>query len=93
MLEKLQEVFTSYQPLEPNRHHWKDCIHRGELEPVIELAKEYADKPDKLLALYTLTTQVSTATVVAELGVDHCQLKYAIECVRERLRQLYARRV
>ena len=93
VLEKLKEVFESYQPLEPNRHHWKECINRGELDPVIELAKEYVDKPDKLLALYTLTTQVSTATIVAELGVDHCQLKYAMECVRERLRQLYARRV
>ena len=93
VLEKLQEVFASYRPLEPNLHHWKECINRGELDPVIKLAETYAEQPDKLLALYTLTTQVSTATIVDELGVDHCKLKYAIECVRERLRQLYARRV
>lgn len=86
-------MFESYRPLDLNRHHWKDCVNLGELDPVIELAETYAGQPDKLFALYTLTTQVSTATVVDELGVDHCQLKYAMECVRERLRQLYARRV
>lgn len=93
VLEKLQEVFASYRPIEPNRHHWKDCVNRGELDPVIALAQTYAEQPDRLLALYILTTRVSTTTVVTELGMDHCKLKYAIECVRERLRQLYARRV
>lgn len=90
VLERLQEAFATYQPIEPNRHHWRECVNNGELDPVIELAQKYADKPDRLLALYNLTTQVSTTTIVEELGVDHCKFKYATECVREELRALYA---
>ena len=89
VLERLQEAFSAYQPIEPNRKHWRECVKNGELDPVIELASKYADKPDRLLALYVLTTQVSTTTVVQELGVNHCKLKYATECVREELRSLY----
>lgn len=88
--ERLKEAFYSYRPIGANRHYWRECIERGVLDPVIELAKKYADKPDRLLALYVLTTQVSTTTVVSELGVNHCKFKYATECLREELRQLYA---
>lgn len=93
VLERLQTVLASYRPIEPNRHNWRDCLKEGQVEPVIALAKEYIDEPRKLLALYSLTTQVSTETIIQELGVDACALKYAQECVRHDLRYRYARRV
>ena len=93
VLEQLQTAFASYRPLEPNKNYWHQCLKTGYIEPVIELAKKYGDEPKKLLALYSLTTQVSTATIVKELGINDCVLKYAMECVREELRYSYACRV
>jgi len=93
VLERLQDVLASYRPIEPNRNYWRECIKEGLFDPVIEVAKRYADKPDRLLALYTLTTRVSTGTIIEDLGVNHCAFKYAVECVRKELRCLYASRV
>lgn len=93
VLAQLQSVLASYRPLEPNRQYWRDCLKAGQVAPVMVLAEQYADEPMKLLALYSLTTQVSTRTLVDELGVNVCVLKYAMECVRHALRDLYARRM
>ncbi|MEO1163710.1 MAG: hypothetical protein AAFV98_08010 [Chloroflexota bacterium] len=91
--EKLQEVFSSYKPIESNKYYWRECIKKGELDPVIALAEKYADDPSRLLALYTLTTQVSKTTILNELGVSLYAFKYAVGRVRQELRCLYARRV
>jgi len=90
---KLQEVFVSYRPVEPDKDHWRRCLQNGDVEPVVELAREYAGDAEQLLALYVLTTSVARETAVRELGVNDSALWYAMKCLRKQLRQRYARRV
>jgi hypothetical protein len=93
VLKRLQEVFASYKPIEPDKNAWRDCLKTGETEPIQILAEKYADDPFKLLALYTLTTRVARDTIVGELGVDDSKLWYAMKLLRQELRRMYARRV
>jgi len=88
--KKLQEVMADYKPIEPNRHFWRTCLERGETEPIVELAKKYANNNMRLLALYSLTTRVSIETIVKELGVNREALRYAAKRVRQDLRWIYA---
>lgn len=93
VLERLREAFASYRPREPHCHLWREQLKAGDTKPVIQLAEKYAAEPDKLLALYVLTTQVALQTVVKELGVDESALWYAMKKLRQELRFLYARRL
>lgn len=93
VLKQLRDALKNYLPTEPNRDDWKEQIKAGNLDPVIELAQQYEDEPNKLLALYCLTTQVARTTLVKELGVDDSKLWYAIKQLRQQLRCMYAARV
>lgn len=93
VLARLREELGEYEPFEPNRGAWKDRLKAGDSRPVVELAHKYADRPDRLLALYTLTTRVARQTIVEELGVNDSALWYAMKRVRQELRWRYARRV
>lgn len=92
VLQYLREVLASYQPIEPNRHIWKERLKAGDTEPVQQLAEKYAEDEFSLLALYVLTTRVAGHIIVKELGVDESKLWYAMKQLREELRCLYARR-
>lgn len=93
VLARLKEELGNYQPVEPNRDDWKQCLNEGNTQPVVELAHKYADQPDRLLALYVLTTRVSRQAVVEELGVNDSALWYATKQLRQELRWSYARRL
>ena len=93
VLQRLREVFALYKPIEPNRNAWREALKAGNTGPIIELANRYEDDPDKLLALYVLTTSVGRETVVKECGVDDSKLWYAVKQLRKELRHLYACRV
>lgn len=93
VLEKLQDALHEYLPIEPNRDFWKEEIKVGHLDPVIELAQKYEQDSVKLIALYCLTTGVARNTIVTELGIEDGKLWYALDQLRQELRQMYARRV
>lgn len=90
---RLKEAFAAYKPLEPNMNAWRDELKAGKTEPVRQLAGRYENEPNKLIALYVLTTRVARETMVKECGVDDNQLWYATKQVRQELRRLYARRM
>jgi hypothetical protein len=93
VLTHLQEALGEYKPIEPNRNAWRACLKAGDTQPVVELACKYADRPDRLLALYALTTRVARQTIVDELGANDSALWYAMKRLRQELRCSYARRV
>jgi hypothetical protein len=93
VLQQLQEAFAIYKPIEPNLNAWKEELKAGNVEPVSGLANRYEDEPEKLIALYVLTTQVARETMVEECGVNDSKLWYATKQVRKELRREYARRV
>ena len=93
VLQQLRDALKHYLPIEPNLDYWKEQIKAGNFDPVIELAHKYEGDTNKLLALYCLTTSVTRATLVAELGVMDGPLWYAIKQLRQELRCMYAARV
>ena len=92
-MKRLRAALAIYQPIEPNRHIWRERLKAGDTEPIVQLAKKYADDAFRLLALYVLTTRVATHRAVSELGLDANKLWYAMKQLRQELRCLYARRV
>ena len=93
VLQQLQESFASYKPIEPNIHAWKKQLQAGNTAPVSELANRYEDEPEKLIALYVLTTQVARETMVEECGIDDSKLWYATKQVRRDLRGAYRQEI
>jgi hypothetical protein len=93
VLQQLQAVLKEYRPLEPDRNDWQNQLKNGETQPVVILAKKYADDSFKLLALYLLTTRVARDTAVRELGIDESKIWYAMKQLRQELRCLYASRI
>lgn len=93
VLARLQEELGNYKPIEPTKNDWRESLKAGNTEPVVELSYKYTDQPDRLLALYALTTGVARQTIVDELGANDSGLWYAMKQVRQELRCMYARRM
>lgn len=93
VLARLQEELGNYKPIEPNKNAWKEQLKAGNTDPVVDLSYKYADQPDRLLALYALTTRVARQTIVDELGVNDSALWHAMNQIRQELRCRYASRV
>lgn len=93
VLRQLKLAFSNYKPIEPNRNAWRNELKSGNVNPVLKLAQRYEDEPDKLIALYVLTTSVARKTMVIECGIDDSKLWYATKQIRKELRREYARQV